>query len=148
MFSKYGARRLERLAVGLASRTPAKTLRVNIPLQEPGLFTNEPTWQDYISRDQLVLRRVTLRAAQANLELGRYVENASAALTMPVLVMLAGQDRIIDNGRTRAFFGQLVHPASRLVEYPDAAHTFEFDPARDAYVRDFADWCHRIVGEV
>jgi alpha-beta hydrolase superfamily lysophospholipase len=145
MFSKYGAGVLQRIAIGLGSRTPASTLRVKIPLQDPRLFSDEPAWQDHILHDPLVLRRVTLRAARANLDLGRHIKHAAGSVTMPTLVMLAGRDQIIDNRRTRLFYEQIAHPTKQLVEYAEAAHTLEFGPAREASARDFADWCKLIV---
>ena len=146
VFSKFGAGWLERWAVGLASRTPARRRRVAIPLQDSHLFTDDPSWQRWIERDPLVLRRLTVRAARANWELGQYAENADNVPAIPILLMLAGRDRIIDNARTREFFGHLASPQKRLVEYPEAAHTFEFGPARQTYVDDFIDWCGRAMG--
>ncbi len=141
MFSKFGAGWLQRWAVGLASHTPARRRRVTIPLQDSHLFTDDPSWQRWIDRDPLVLRRLTVRAARANLELGQYAENAENVPAIPILLMLAGRDRIIDNARTREFFDRLANPHKQLVEYPEAAHTFEFGPAREQYVDDFIDWC-------
>jgi alpha-beta hydrolase superfamily lysophospholipase len=147
VFSKYGASRAQRWGVGLASRTPARTRRVLIPLQDPHLFTDDPSWQRSIERDPLVLRQLTLRAARANLELGHYAENAENVPTIPILLMLAGRDGIIDNARMRGFFHRLASQHKQLVEYPEAAHTLDFDPVRRAYVDDLTAWCGQISGQ-
>ncbi len=147
LFSPYGATWLQQVSVSLASRTARSRRRVKIPLQESHLFADDPVWQRWIERDPLVLRRLTLRAARANLELGRDLEGHHPALTAPVLLMLAGRDRIIDNARTRQFFDSLASPSKRLVEYADAAHTLEFGSTCGRYVRDFVDWCECDVSD-
>ncbi len=141
LFSKYGAGWLQRLSVGLMGGTRLGRQRVEIPLQDARLFADDPSWQTWIAHDPLVLRHLTLRAAQANLALSRCVADPQPQLTVPVLLMLAGRDRIIDNARTRRFFDSLAAPGKRLVEYPEAAHTLEFGPAEERYVRDLVDWC-------
>ena len=76
------------------------------------------------------------RAQLASL-LGRETARASAPLPdqlgqPPALVwfepvhVLAGQDRVIDNARTRALAARFRGPVE-VVEYPDAHHTLEFD---------------------
>jgi alpha-beta hydrolase superfamily lysophospholipase len=59
---------------------------------------------------------------------------------MPLLLMLAGRDRIVDNRRTRAFFHRTGAVNRTLIEYPHAAHTLEFEPDPDPYFSDLTDW--------
>jgi len=66
---------------------------------------------------------------------------------MPVLLMLAGQDRIVDNCRTRHFFGQIAGRHKTLIEYPGAAHTLEFEPEPGRYFADLTDWISRVVSQ-
>jgi alpha-beta hydrolase superfamily lysophospholipase len=146
MFSRFGARPLQRWAARLAARTRARLRPVKIPLQESFLFTDEPAWQRWIDRDPLVLRRLTVRAAKANLDLGEYAEDAEA-FSGKLLVLLAGRDRIIDNLLTRRFFERAASRSKKLVEYPRAAHTFEFEPAaHHRYPQDLIAWCHDVIG--
>ena len=105
---------------------------MNIPLRSPALFTDNPTWREFISQDPLTLRKVTWRFAREDRQLTRYAQQAAPYLHMPLLLMLAGRDRIVDNRRTRGFFHSTGSESRTLIEYPHAAHTLEFEqePAR------------------
>src|SRR5690606_10318424 len=114
--------------------------RVNIPLQDPRLFTGEAEWQEFIRTDELGLRQATLSFLRAGLELDRMVESAPARLRQPLLLMLAGRDEIIDNAALRRWSDLLAAEQRTLVEYSDAAHTLEFEPHREQFVTDLIDW--------
>jgi len=118
---------------------------VTIPLQDPALFTNTPRWQQYLRSDPLLLRKVTIRFAVEDLKLNHYAAAAPEQITTPALLILAGRDRICDNRRTGRFFRQLASRSKRLVEYPAAAHTLEFEPDPQQYFADLSDWVGRIA---
>ena len=121
--------------------------RVRIPLRRPELFTNGARWWEFNARDPLSLRSVTWRFAQQDRRLTRYARESAQFLRMPLLLMLAGQDRIVDNWRTRRFFRQAAGYKT-LVEYPGAAHTLEFEPDPGAYFADLTEWIGRVVAGV
>jgi alpha-beta hydrolase superfamily lysophospholipase len=54
--------------------------------------------------------------------------------------MLAGQDRIVDNSRTLAYFQRLASTDRRVIEYSEGHHTLEFEPDPTQYARDLIDW--------
>ena len=60
--------------------------------------------------------------------------------------MQAGNDRIIDNSLTLAFFERLASADKQVINYPDGHHTLEFDPEPDRYARDLANWLDRHLG--
>ncbi len=126
----------------LATRAPARlqNRRLQVPLRQAALFTNSPRWQRFIDRDPLALRRITWRFAQQDQRLTRFARGSDTFLHLPLLMVLAGEDRIIDNNRTRHFFGQ--SPARRkvLIEYGGAGHTLEFERDPLTYFEDLADW--------
>lgn len=113
---------------------------VPIPLRDPALFTGEPTWQEFIRRDERALHEVTTSFLIANRELDRLVAATAASIRCPVLMMLAGRDRIIDNEATRRFFDRIASSSKRLIEYPAAQHTLEFEPNRDEFIADLIRW--------
>jgi alpha-beta hydrolase superfamily lysophospholipase len=119
--------------------------RVPIPLRRPELFTDTPQWQEFIAQDPLALRSVTWRFAQEDRRLTQFARESAPFLHLPVLMMLAGQDRIVDNTRTRRFFGELAGPYKTLIEYGAAAHTLEFERDPTAYFADLADWLGRMA---
>jgi len=140
LFSPHEPRVLKRLA--LRARRPARlqTRRVRIPLSRPELFTDNLQRRDFIARDPLTLRRVTWRLAREDRQLTKYARQAAPYLHMSALLMLAGRDRIVDNRRTRDFFSRTSSRCRTLIEYPNAAHTLEFEPDPERYLADLTHW--------
>jgi len=136
---------LKRLALSIPAPGRFRSRRVNIPLRRAELFTNSPCWRDFIARDPLSLRTVTWRFAQEDRRLTRFARESAAFLYLPLLVMLAGQDRIVDNGRTREFFARAAGHHKALIEYSGAAHTLEFEADPSMYFNDMTDWIRRTV---
>ena len=141
LFARQHASLLQRVVLRAAVHAGLQSHRIRIPLQDPALFTDNPRWQEYISTDPLTLREITLRFALADLELNRFATGSLAELPIPVLLMLAENDRIIHNERVRAFVQQSAHGAIRIIDYPGAGHTLEFEPDPTGYIRDLTSWC-------
>jgi acylglycerol lipase len=118
------------VAMGLGNR------QVTIPLGDPALFTNNPFYKDYIRDDPFTLRRITLRFAVADLTLNRLARASAENIQVPSFLMLSGQERIVDNQRTRAFWDRVGARHKRTIEYASAAHTLEFEDNPDPYVQD------------
>jgi alpha-beta hydrolase superfamily lysophospholipase len=129
----------ERLAI-LRARFRSPLQEFPIPLDEPELFTNSPPWQQFIRNDPLALRRATARFMFASGGLDFYLALAPRHVHVPTLVMLAGQDRIVDNGRTRAYVSRFSTADKKIIEYPEAHHTLEFEPNPDPYLTDLVQW--------
>jgi alpha-beta hydrolase superfamily lysophospholipase len=53
---------------------------------------------------------------------------------------LAEHDRIIDNGRTRAYVEGFASSDKQIIEYPGGHHTLEFEPNPDLFINDLIDW--------
>lgn len=122
------------------------TYSVPIQLNDPALFSDSPAWQEFIRRDELALHRVTVDFLRANLRLGPRIEQRAANIRGPVLMMLAGKDRIIDNAANRAWLQRLNRTTTtRLIEYPDACHTLEFEPRPEKFVGDLLSWLGDVV---
>ena len=78
-----------------------------IPLSDPALFTANPEGQAFIAADPLGLRAGTAGLLAASFFIDRRVRRAPRRIRQPALLMLAGQDRIVDNARTLAYFRTL-----------------------------------------
>jgi alpha-beta hydrolase superfamily lysophospholipase len=122
--------------------------RLRIPLRDPELFTATPRWQQFIANDPLSLRTITWRFARQDVGLTRYARDSASFIHMPVLLMLGGQDRIVDNRRTRDFFGNIAGHHKTLIEYPGAGHTLEFEPDPTSYFHDLAGWFNRTAAGI
>lgn len=119
--------------------------RVPIPLRDPALFTDVPDWQAFIADDPLTLRHVTVRFALADRELTKSSRRDPELIRVPTWLVTAGRDRIIQNEPTLDFVRRISHPDKRLIEYPNAAHTFEFEPDPEPYFADLVDWVRHVT---
>ena len=113
---------------------------IRIPLSDPALFTATPQWQEYLRNDPLSLREGTARLLMTSRVLDAVIADAPAKITVPSLLMLAGHDGIIDNGRTQEYFERFGTQNRTVLEYPDAHHTLEFEPDPEPIFDDLIAW--------
>jgi len=129
---------LRRLRI-LAARFVRPKKLFSIPLSDPALFTANPERQAFIANDPLSLRDATARFLVKSRRLDHYVRRCKKHVTVPTLLLLAGQDRIIDNERTRQFVSKFAGPVE-VIEYPSASHTLDFEPSRPPNWEDLTRW--------
>lgn len=129
----------------LAKQIGINRKQIEIPLKDAALFTGEESYQKFIKNDPLALHQVTVSFLLANRELDRIIEQAAEGIKCPVLFMLSGQDQIVDNSATRAYFERFPTRQKKMVQYPNARHTLEFEPNRDQIVADYVDWLTDLI---
>lgn len=136
----------ERLHI-FASRffTPRKLFP--IPLNEPELFTATPKWIEFLRSDPLKLQMGTARMFIESVRLDAYLRFTPKYVHCPVLLLLAEKDRIIHNGRTKAFVERFATKDREVHEYPGAHHTLEFEPNPDVFLGDIVSWLDRHAAE-
>ncbi len=130
---------LERCAIAAARLFRPRRL-FPIPLSAPELFTATPRWQQFLREDPLSLHRATARFLIESVRLDGYLRFAARSVRVPVLLMLAEHDRIIDNPRTRRFVARLPSDDKQIIEYRGAHHTLEFEPDPERFVDDLCRW--------
>ena len=134
---------LQKVRIALA-RVYYRYRHFPIPLNEPELFTATPRWLDFLRADALSLHRATAALLVTSKQMDWFVRNAPEKISMPLLLMLAGKDRILNNARTKAYFERFASENKRLIEYPGANHTLEFEPDPEPFISDLTGW----IGEV
>ncbi len=118
---------------------PAK--RFPIPLNDPELFTADAEWQAFIAKDPHGLCEATARFLFESVRFDFYLKRNVKRVTCPVLLMLAGQDRILNNPATRKYLARLKNAKSlRVIDDPQAQHTLEFEPDTSRYLKDLIGW--------
>jgi alpha-beta hydrolase superfamily lysophospholipase len=132
----------QRLAV-LWSRLVAPDRLFPIPLDDPELFTATPQRQEFIRNDPLALRQATARFLVESVRLDVVLRRVPAHVRVPVLLLLAGRDRIIDNARTRAYLERCQTSDRSVIEYPEASHTLEFEQDSAPIFADVLAWLLR-----
>lgn len=116
---------VERIGI-LLSLAVGGRARFRVPI-EPEMFTRTPHYLDYIRGDPLRLHRATARLLLATSQLDRTIRARVHTLPAPVLLVLAGQDRIIDNDRTRELLERLPSGRLRTLVYERATHSIQFE---------------------
>jgi alpha-beta hydrolase superfamily lysophospholipase len=117
-----------------------------IPLNDPEMFTASPRWRDFIRADPLAIHEATARFFVESVRLDRYLRKAPAHVTVPILLLLAGQDRIIRNDRTHRFFHKFATADKNIITYAAAHHTLEFEPNPDHMIGEMVRWLVRHSG--
>jgi alpha-beta hydrolase superfamily lysophospholipase len=114
-----------------------------IPLNEPDLFTASPTWQQFLRDDPLRLHQASARLLVESVRLDGYLRFTPKYVHVPVLLLLASEDRIIRNDKTREFVGRFATPDKEVIEYAGAHHTLEFEPDPERWIGDVRGWLDR-----
>ena len=105
----------------------------------PEMFTTTPRYLDYIENDPLRLTHATARFYWQSSRLDRYIDANITRLDKPVLLFLAGHDRIIDNAGVLELLQRASLPQFEVIDYPDQTHSVQFDdPA--TLVQDMDHW--------
>ena len=140
LFSPHEPGLMKRLALSAPAPVRLQERHLRIPLRNPALFTDTLPWREFILRDPLTLREITWRFAREDRRLTRFAQQSAPLVRMPLLLMLAGRDRIINNRRTIAFFRSSAPIKRTLLEYPIASHTLEFESDPVPYFEDLTGW--------
>jgi len=130
---------LQRLGI-FWSRLVAPRRLFPVPLSDPALFTPTPRWQQFLREDPLGVRQATARFLLESVRLDAYLRFVPRHVKVPVLVLLAEHDRIIDNARTRRFVERFASLDKTVIEYAGAHHTLEFEPDPGPFIHDVQQW--------
>jgi alpha-beta hydrolase superfamily lysophospholipase len=142
--ARVGTNWWQKMQLSLAKLAGIRDKRVRVPLDDPALFTADAHWQQFIREDPLALHEVTVSFLLANRELDRLAGSAPERIRCPVLLMLAGSDRMIDNDATRRYLGRMSSSQRDVQEYAGAQHTLEFEPVRDRFISDVTGWLNKV----
>ena len=112
----------------------------DVPLGDARLFTENPDRIAYIESDPLSLRKCTARFLYATRRLDRLVRRRARDLHVPLLMMLAGRDRIVDNDAVRRLFERFSCRPKETITYGQASHTLEFEPDPVPVFEDMIRW--------
>ncbi len=111
-----------------------------IPLSDPALFTDDPDERNYIEEDAFGLRSAPAEFLFESRRLERYAKTAFVGIRIPLLLLLAGRDRIVDNVAVKNLFSSCASGDKVMKVYEQARHTLEFDACKKAYFDDLVKW--------
>lgn len=126
------------LAIALSTRLPGFTLPTGI--RDLDLF-RDPVERESFAADPWVQRRISAGHWVALEAEQRRLVDQAGSLTMPTLLLLAGEDRIVSTAASRALGRAL--PDVTVVEYPEAFHVLHADPISGQVFKDLIEWIRR-----
>lgn len=134
----------QRLRLKFARRFEVTKEHIPIPLSNPALFTQVEEWQRFIVEDPLALHTVTSSFLNAGRDLDDIVGSHVSQLQQPTLLMLAENDDIINNAKTRTFLQSLPTRCLTLRTWEGARHTLEFEPDRVRVFDELVNWLNNV----
>lgn len=127
----------ERLAIGFNAFFRPEALHP-IPIEDE-MFTSVPEYMRYIAGDPLRLRRVTARFYLESVRLDRLLKQRRYQWTAPTLLLLAENDRIVDNRRLREMFECLRMERKKVRIYSGCKHSLQFESPGEV-AKDILNW--------
>jgi acylglycerol lipase len=112
----------------------------DIPLNDPALFTADPQWLAFLERDPLQLHQATAGFFLASRRLDKLARRLPDASPVPLCVMLAGDEHIVDNEATCVLVREMCWPCRAITTYHHSRHTLEMGPDRERYITDLVRW--------
>jgi len=139
LFPKIGVSKGEMARIGFAMLYQTRKL-FDIPLNDADLFTDVPRWQHFFRTDEPTLRQCTAGFYLASRRMDKTVAQLSACPPLPIHLMLAGDECIVDNEKTAAFIRELGWPACRITTFENARHCLEFQTNPESYFEDLVSF--------
>jgi acylglycerol lipase len=109
--------------------------RFDIPLSDADRFSNNPQWQEFFNTDPLTLRQCSASFYLASRRMDKIIAHLPKTNPVPIHLLLAGDERIIENDKTTAFVNSLPFPETRITTYDNARHSLESE-VPDIYFAD------------
>lgn len=134
----------QRRQLAFARRHDVRFKSVELPLEDPALFTAQPLHQDFIQDDPLALHRVTSGFLNAGRDIDCLVEKAGPRIAQPTLLMLADADEVINNDKCVDRITSFASRSITIRRYEAARHTLEFEPDRDRIFGDLVTWLNDV----
>jgi alpha-beta hydrolase superfamily lysophospholipase len=100
---------------------------VPIPM-EPNDFTFDEEWLDFIENDEFKTTAVKMKSVNIMDEIQEMSWGAIMRIALPTLLILAENDRIVDNNKVQQFIGHMFSQGSRnrMVKF-SGSHAIHFE---------------------
>lgn len=106
----------------------------------PADFTRDPAVIEELNRDPLEVRRVTGQFYFAYTPVAARARKLASVLNLPVLMLLPGEDRMIDTDYSEGYFERIASQDKTLIGYPGHFHALLLDKDRERVLEDITAW--------
>ena len=111
----------------------------NVPIED-SMFTKNPKYLDFIKNDKMKLTRVTARFFFETSKMDMRFNKIAGRIHVPLLLLLAGNDRVVDNTGVRKWFEREGSEDKTLKVYQGSCHSLEFEEEAKDLVEDICRW--------
>ena len=132
--------------LGIWSKTVAKLClfinpeaRFKIPIRDR-MFTSNQRYLDFIKKDRMRLDTLTCRFFNEMLRMENELAGINHRISLPIAVMLAGHDEIVDNKKVKEWFNKLESGDKAIKVFDDMYHVMPFEENIDPLVGFITDW--------
>lgn len=117
------------------------------PLPIPiDMFTDDPAYLEFIRQDPLRLTAATAAFLVENLKLGRLAVSGAERLTLPLLILQSGRDRIVNVAGIEDWYERCGSQDKQMYIFSWASHSLDFDEHRGEYARCLSEWLFAHAG--
>ncbi len=143
IFPLVGVSKTEMFRIGM-SMVSAPHKHYDIPLNDPTMFTAVPEWIEFLENDPHQIHQATAGFFLASRRMDKIVAKLGRATPVPLHLMLAADECIIDNDKTTDFVRKLRWPDTGITTYENSRHTLEFDPDHEQFFADLVTWLEKV----
>ena len=143
LFPQVGVSKEMASKIGFAMIYERKKL-FDIPLNDADRFTANAKWQEFFRTDPLTMKQCTAGFYLASRRMDKLAAKLPESDPVPIHLMLAGDERIVDNAKTASFIRNLNWPGSQISEHPNSRHSLEFEGESETYLTKLVSFIRRL----
>jgi alpha-beta hydrolase superfamily lysophospholipase len=117
----------------------------NLPFNAQ-MCTRDLNYQKFMEEDPYEHRVATARLLVETLKVQTRAQTLITKLDIPVLFLLAGEDRIVDPKASRKVFQGLKTQDKEIIEYPQMYHSLSIELEREKVFADILQWLEKRIG--
>jgi alpha-beta hydrolase superfamily lysophospholipase len=106
----------------------------------PEMFTENPDYLEFINNDKLRTTHANARFLIETVTMQYLARQASSKLDLPVLMLQAGRDAIVDSKAVTKWFEQLKNPSNKYHFFETASHSLDFEPDISGFIDAIIKW--------
>ena len=115
---------------------------IKVPIKDT-VFTSNEKYLKYIEKDSLRLRHIPAQHLLEIAKMDRHLKTASENIKLPVLLMLAGIDKIINTRSCRRWYKKLPSTDKTLKFYKKYHHILTFEEDAAKVMEDIVSWIEK-----
>jgi len=107
------------------------------------MFTRDPVMAKRINNDPLEVRMLTAKFFLSILKAMIFVNSKPRAIKLPILMLLAGKDKMISAEAADAYFKKMSSKDKEVKWYPEMYHALYVDKDREVVFKDIVSWINK-----